>query len=72
MEKRFCKIYPNNDRLEVSFLTDLSGLPAIAKDITPDRQPHEEMKRDEEYFKDKLYSEKVLKELKQKGFSEDV
>ena len=72
MEKRFYKTYPNNDRLEISFLANLAKLPVIAKDTTPDRQTSEEMKRDEEYFKDRVYSEKVLKELKQKGFSEDV
>ena len=68
MEKIFYKKY-SNDRLEISFL---AGLPVIAEDIAPANPPNEEMKRDKNYFEGKKYNANLLKELQQKGFSEDV
>ena len=70
MEVRFYKTYSTGHRLELSFLTN-SSPPEIAKDI-PDIQPCEEIKKDEDYFKDKLYSETLLEKLERRGFSEDV
>ena len=70
MEKRFYKTYPNDNRLEISFLAGLP--PIIAKDTTPDNSPNEEMKRDKSHFESRRYNENLLTELQQRGFSEDV
>ena len=71
MEIRFYKTYSTGHRLEFCFFNN-SLQPAISKDIPLDKQPCEEMKKDEDYFKDKSYSETLPKEFEQRGFSKNV
>ncbi len=68
MEKRFYKTYPKNVRLGISFL---EGLPIFDVEKALNNLPNEEMERDKKYFEDRRYSENLLTELKQRGFSED-